>query len=159
MKKTISFGKFAITSARRINAVDVMLDLRENEQGKPVFSASACAWNGRHTDWSMGGQCLDTIAERCKTLRHNPLYSEILGLWQRNHLNDMHAGTPAQEQAIKEWYASTGKVNGYYTYDETCEHLKSVGLYDDNGYKYGTGWLYREISDDDLKRIREIING
>lgn len=156
MKKTINFGKFAITSKRRINAVDVMLDLRENEQGKPVFSASACAWNGRHTDWSIGGQCLDTIAEHCKTLRHNPLYSEILGLWRRNHLNDMHAGTEKQEQEVDTWLVETGKM---YDYAEVCEHLKSVGLYDDNGYEYGTGWLYREISDDDLKRIKEIING
>ena len=154
MKKTINFGKHAITSKRKINSVDVTLELVEKEQGKPVFTASAMAWNTRHTDCTLGGQCLDTLAERCMALRNNKLYKDILGLWQRNHLNDMHAGTEKQEAEIDAWLASTGKR---YNYDEVCEHLKSVGLYDDNGYKYGHGWLYRAIGDEDLKRIKEII--
>ena len=74
-------------------------------------------------------------------------------MWQRNHLNDMHAGTERQEEAIKEWE----KQGNRYDYTAACEYLKSVGLYDDNGYEYGHGWLYRNISDEDLKRIKELI--
>ena len=155
MKKTIEFGKHAIASNRRINSVDVTLELSQDKQGRDVFSACAYAWNNLHTDIVTGGQCLDTLAGRSRALRNNRLYMEILGLWQRNHLNDMHAGTRAQEKAVDEWLAGTGRR---YDYGEACEYLKSIGLYEDNGYKYGHGWQYYDISDEDLKRIKEIIN-
>lgn len=153
MMKTISFGKHAIASKRKINAVEVELRLYEKEPGKPVFSACANAWNNLHSG-IVGGQCLDTLAELSPELRRNPLYREIIGLWRRNHLNDMHAGTERQEHEIQCWLASTGKK---WNYDEVCQHLKEVGLYEDDGYKYGTGWLYREINPSDLKRIRELM--
>ena len=153
MEKKISFGKHAINSGRKINEVVIELELKDNKDGKPVFTACCDVWNSKHTDIVMGGQCLDDVADCCRELRHNRLYKEILGLWQRNHLNDMHAGTERQEEEIKRWKEQGNR----YDYTAVCEHLKSVGLYDDNGYKYGHGWLYRDISDDDLKRIKEII--
>ena len=152
MEKKISFGKYAVRSKRKINEVVVRLRLSNVAEG-PVFSASCEVWNGKHTDIVMGGQCLDEVARLCP-LKYNKRYKEILGLWKRNHLNDMHAGTERQEEEIERWE----KEGNRYDYEKVCKHLKSVGLYDDNGYKYGHGWLYRNISDEDLKRIKELIN-
>ena len=154
INKKLSFGKHAVCSVRKLNEIEVELTLGKASNGKPTFSACASVWNARHTDILMGGQCLDTILEHCKAMRANSLYKEIVGLWERNHLNDMHAGTEAQEKAIHEWRDKNG---GRYDYNEACDYLRSIGLYEDNGYKYGTGWLYREISDEDMKRIKEIM--
>jgi hypothetical protein len=101
----------------------------------------------------MGGQCLDTLAEYVD----NPLFKAIHMLWKNYHLNDMHAGTIEQEQAIAEWVANGNK----YDYNTICEHLQSIGLYevevDGKPYKYGHGWLYRAIPEDDLSLIKKII--
>ena len=58
-----------------------------------------------------------------------------------------------------------------YNYKTVCEYLKNINLYevkytglsvgrkyDNELYKYGTGWLVREIPNDVIKRIIEIIN-
>lgn len=156
--KTISFGKIAYNDKKRTNLVTVEITLKEDKNGRPVFSASANVWNNRKTDIYMGGQCLDTIYEDYKyQLSDLPLYEEILGLWERNHLNDLNAGTKEQTAAIEAWEAEGNK----YDYTEACEYLKSIGMYEvqqgETMYKYGHGWVYREISEDDLKAIREIL--
>jgi hypothetical protein len=78
----------------------------------------------------------------------------IYELWARNHLNDMHAGTVLQEQALDK----AGR-EGYDVSDYTkqCQYLQKEGLYEDNGYKYGTSWLYRPISSEDLELIRHYL--
>ena len=82
---------------------------------------------------------------------------EIYRFWKLYHLNGMHAGTEEQEAAIEAWKAQGNR----YEYGKACEHLKSIGLYEVeyNGkpYRYGHGWLHREIPEADLARIQEII--
>ena len=95
------------------------------------------------------GQCLDTIAK----YNSDPLFRTLYRLWKRYHLNDMHVGTETQEKAIERWQ----KEGHRYDYGEVCEYLKSIGLYEDNGYRYGSGWLYRPIPEEDLEIIKSII--
>ena len=153
MKRTISFGKHAIYSDKKINEVTLDIELREENINKPIFSVCANVWNIRHTNIVMGGQCLDELRKYVKT----PLFREIHRLWEEHHLNDLHAGTSEQEKAIEEW-----KEHGNaYDYSKVCEYLKSIGLYEVeyNGkpYKYGSGWIYKEIPENDLKLIKYII--
>lgn len=152
-RKVISFGKHAIYSVRKINEVTIELELRKDDKSRLEFSASGNVWNGSHTDIMMGGQCIDSILKECRALRSNKLCLEIEGLWKRNHLNGMHAGTEKQEKALEEMPTD----EKYQGYNEICAFLESKGLLVDDGYKYGTAWLYREISDEDLKRIEEIM--
>lgn len=87
-KKTIDFGMVDYLHQGRKNCrVTVELELRENENGLPEFSACGNIWNVRETDIYCGGQCLDTIAEYV----HDPRMQEILRLWKLYHLNGMHA--------------------------------------------------------------------
>ena len=158
MEKTISFGKVDYTgTGRRRYPVEVEIRLRDGEHG-PVFTASASVWNHIHTDIVMGGQCLDYM-DQLPELHDNPVFAEILDLWRKYHLNDMHAGTEEQEDAVKAWRAEHG---GRYDYEQEREHLKSVGLYevelDGVPYRYGTRWLYREIPAPDLDRIRALFS-
>ena len=83
MKRTISFGKIAYYGNRKENEVEI--ELRLNEENKPVLSICGNIWNRIHSDILAGGQCLDTIAEYKKT----PLFKEIYVFWKKYHLNDI----------------------------------------------------------------------
>lgn len=72
-------------------------------------------------------------------------------VWADWHLNDMVAGSPKQEAAIKAWKDSGAK----YEYSAACEMLKESGLLIDESYihegkpyQYGTAWLSKSIPED-----------
>lgn len=160
MKSVYNFGKISCTSlkGRKLNEVTLKLELR-GEEDKPVFSVCCDVWNSRHTDIVWGGQCVDEVYNGYKEqLQNRKLYEEIMDLWKKYHLSDMHAGTEEQEQLIEEWKAQGNR----YDYTEVCEYLKSIGKYEveyeGKPYKYGHGWLYREIPEKDLARIKELVS-
>lgn len=146
MKKVFNFGKIAYDGNGKINTVTVEVELRGDD--KPVLSICGNIWNSTCTDILCGGQCLDKLLPHFK---NNTKFKEIYRLWKLYHLNDMHAGTEAQEELLKK-YNTRG-------YAKACELLKKYNLYEDKGYRYGSAWLYRPIPENDLKKIIEIIEG
>ena len=173
MKKVINFGRIDFNhTGRKINACDITLELRERENNKLTLSISGNVWNLRHTDIICGGQCLD---EMLPFFKNNKLFVTIYKLWKNYHINDMHAGTPEQENFIKEHEQeitqTLKEINATKKYDfqhishyeATCEVLKKYNLYEviHNGtpYKYGHGWLYEPIPEEDLTTIKNIILG
>jgi hypothetical protein len=158
MKKTFNFGKVAHETNKKTNLVTIEMELKYNSRNLPVFSAMGNVWNSKKTDILCGGQCIDSIYDEfSEQLENVSLYKEIMELWQNNHLNDINAGTQEQENAIKEWI----KQGNTYDYNKVCEYLKSIDLYEvkqgELMYKYGSAWIYRDIPEKDLKRIKEII--
>ena len=159
MKNTISFGKVdAENKGRKRNEITVDIELRKNNKGQEVFSVSADVWNNIHTDIIMGGQCLDSIYEKFSPqlaeIDNLSEFEVVRDLWKKYHLNDMHAGTPKQEEALKE--------TSVRSYEDRVEYLKSIDLYevpmeDGSTYKYGHAWLYEAIPEEDLKDIKTII--
>ena len=150
-EKRINFGKIAYYgSQKKVNQVEIEIELKECKEG-PVFSACAFVYNSRHTDCVAGGQCLDSLL---KFFSGNEDFRNIYMLWERNHLNDMHAGTVLQEQALSKAEKEGCDVSDY---SKACDYLRKEGLYEDNGYVYGSGWLYRPISDEDLKLIKHYL--
>lgn len=160
MKKIFQFGKIDLNgTGKKVNLVEIEAELKDGDQG-PIFSASCNVWNNRKTDIEWGGQCIDTVYGEFKDqLQNLPLYEKIMGLWERNHLNDLNAGTPEQTKFIKELEATGWK----YNYMAACEKLKEANLYEvphpttKELYKYGHGWLYREISPEDLREIKNLL--
>lgn len=178
----INFGKIAYQGPRRINEVIVSVELRTlggeetftYKDGKQVPTGertpeyqelSICGeiWNSRKTDCVTCGQCLDEIAKYV----HTPLFKEIYELWDKYHLNGMHAGTPEQEAAVKEWM----NQGNQYDYTEACKMLEKKGLlevnftgmtvgrvYNNEPYKYGHGWVVGILPEEVLKRVNEIID-
>ena len=138
MKKTITLkDKYT---------VHVHLELRTNNDNKPVFSCCADC-NRLHTH----GQGLDIINPY---MQNNTMWKIVYRLWKEHHLNDMHAGTEAQEAILEEDF---GEDLYKLSYTGRCRWLSRYNLLVDNGYKYGHGWLYREIPADDLAVIKAII--
>lgn len=158
MKKTFEFGKVdATNSSNKLNLVTLEVELKDKD-GLPVFSVCGNVWNSKQSDIIIGGQCIDTIYREYKyQLSNLTLYKTIMGLWERNHLNDMNAGTPEQTEAIRKWEDSGNK----YSYTDACEYLKNINLYnvihEGKPYTYGHKWLYRPISEVDLKTISELL--
>jgi|LSQX01.3.fsa_nt_gb hypothetical protein len=72
-------------------------------------------------------------------------------VWANWHLNDMHIGTERQEEFLKQW-----KKEHKYDYTAACEALKEVGLYEDNGHKYGHAWLVKPLPEEVITEIISI---
>lgn len=69
--------------------------------------------------------------------------SKFFELWDRWHLNDLQAGSPAQQEAIR---------NSGLSYQEAVEKLEALGLnpdpnylHNNKPYRYGSAWLMEEV--------------
>lgn len=174
MEHIYKFGGIDATgSGIRNNQVEVTVRLDEKKKTTRMigdekdwvleFGVSACVYSVGRKDIICGGQCLDTLRREYPELANNALYCKIYDLWEKYHLNTLHAGTPAQEKALKEAVAD-GKLAGcgINNYGASCAYLHSIGLLEDKEfmvekdgepkpYKYGTGWIAQEIPPEDLE--------
>ena len=64
----------------------------------------------------------------------------------------MHAGTVKQEEFLNQHFKDR-----YHSYEESIEALQKVNLLIDDGYRYGSSWLYRPIPKNDLEEIKELL--
>lgn len=158
LHKTIRCGKLDWERrGRRTNEAELELSL-ERRDGHWRFSCCGAVWDRKHDDCVAGGQCLDEM------FAHKEMepWREIYELHRLYHLNDMRAGSPAQEKAVKAWSKRREKSGKRYDYTEACEMLKRKGLLEDKGYlyegkpyHYGTAWLTEDIPEADLEKIRK----
>lgn len=152
MEKHFNLGKIDYNESGRRNCmVDVRIELIYKD-GKPCFRASGNVWNPRNTDIYQGGQCLDEL-DKYKSIHNNGIFKDVYYLWKKHHLNDLHAGTARQEEIVDKWLARGHR----YDYGEICRVLSLCGLYEDNGYKYGHGWIYKDIPENDIELINKLM--
>jgi hypothetical protein len=98
------------------------------------------------------GGCGQINPVKVDTLAKGWTYGKLArfnSIWAEWHLNDMKAGTPKQTEALK------GKN---LDYDKAVEYLKSINLYEDNGYKYGSAWLKVEVPQDVIDFLEALPN-
>lgn len=111
------------------------------------------------------GQCRDAL-QRITT--YSPGWdaaqcAELAAIWDRWHLNDMRAGSPAQQSYLRE-HPVTDRQN-YYT--AARKALAVVGLHPDpnhrgrgeDGYRYGEAWLREDVPADVLSRLLSFDRG
>lgn len=116
------------------------------------FSMSAGIWMPSKRDLLACGQMVDTVAgyfpgdEQVQRMR---------AVWQRWHLNDMKAGSPAQETWLRENPIPEEEYRypaSYYTI--VSAKLAAVGLNPDaDGYLYGHEWKREELPADVVAEI------
>ena len=89
------------------------------------------------------GQCREYLDDLTNT-RPGLDIAELARIWDRWHLNDMRAGSPAQEA----WLRDNGRRG--HDYSDTCARLAEAGLNPDptTGYRYGSAWLSEPLPDD-----------
>lgn len=125
--KTFDFGKVAYNGKNKKNLVRLDVTLKI-EGEKTIFSASGEVWQSNMRDIEMGGQCLDSIwAEFSGQIEDPTLFKQIMRLWEKFHLNDMHAECEHQEKRGETWATHPSAE---------CPEC---------GWKLGHGWSYRAI--------------
>lgn len=92
-----------------------------------------------------GGQIYDSFIPQTEAQKH------LVDFWKKHHLNDLKAGTKKQMDAIKD---SPNKGD----FDATCAYLKSIDLYEDRGYRYGSGWLCTTFPREEFNQLIEELN-
>ncbi len=105
--------------------------------------------NLKENRFSMSGDCGGSCGQCYDSINPTETQKRLIDIWKKYHLNNMNAGTPEQEEALKGF-------DGDYT--KQCEHLKKLGLYEvrlENGnlYKYGYSWWARKLPGDIWKQV------
>ena len=91
-------------------------------------------------------------AGQCKKEAKKFIPARLYEVWDRWHLNDMRAGTPAQEKLVKELLESSPNAD----YDEQCDFLDRHDLLFDGGYKYGSAWLREDLPQDVIDYVHSL---
>ncbi len=77
--------------------------------------------------------------------------TRVAELWDKNHLNSLNAGTPSQQAWIARREEEIGrKLTTNELLDETPRDAQT-------DYKYGSGWLYRDVSADDIAEVLDVM--
>lgn len=128
-------------------SIKISVELKEKKEWQEVLSIMGTVYKeGILIAW---GQCYNTIDSILNQEEENLKEWEKIKYWWVNyHLNDMHPWTEKQEEAL---------MGKNYDYSKACEYLKSIGLFEDNGYKYWCSRLYRPIPEKDLDEIKSFI--
>lgn len=148
MKKTLLFPTLClgVGMGQGCKTLEVKIEVRERtfkdyetQQEVIGYEFSAC---GSGIGWH--GQCLDRFKEKAEQYiideSRRELFNRVLEIWNEYHLNCMIAGTRKQEECLKEY-----KANNKYDYTKACKYLEEHDLLVDNGYKYGSAWLGKQI--------------
>jgi len=111
---------------------------------------------GKGFSMEEAGQIYDTLRNGLQdpdySFKDKKAVKEILNIWEEHHLNDMNAGTITQQKALeKVGLQSAGN------YDLAVAYLKKKKLYIDKGYRYGTKWLIKDLPDDIIDRLDNVI--
>lgn len=117
------------------------------------FSMSAEIWNPRKFDCDVCGQCVDTVAGY---FPNDAKAQRMLVIWRRWHLNDMRAGSPAQEAFLRD----NPIIDRLHYFEAACGALVAAGLQPDPNhihagkpYRYGTAWLMEDLPSDVREEI------
>lgn len=97
--------------------------------------------------WEGSGQVGDYFygAEPYKNKHTDP--TRLAELWDKNHLNSMHGGTAEQEAWIARRQEELGRK---LTTDELLDETPADSQ---TGYKYGSSWLYKDVSASEIAEM------
>lgn len=167
IERTFRFSGIYLPGRKHPASILITLYLIHDDKNRPVFAVRAGAREMRNAAvmtlaWYTAKQ-RDETTDMMRPLRDDPLFAELYRLYNLYNRNDLHAGTPAQEEAIRQAIRD-GELNDP-TQVEIVSYLKSLRLYVDetvrdaagDAHRYGHGRIYAEIPKYDLYRIRHLI--
>lgn len=100
------------------------------------------------------GQCLDVLTDPAFRPADGIDAKRLHDVWNRWHLNDMRAGSPAQEAYLREHPVTATYPESHY--EKVKAALAAAGLQPDNGYSYGSAWLREEVPADVLEWLHAL---
>ena len=132
-----------------------LLGTRVHDGARPCAVWAEIRWDGKRLSISgvegprRNGNCegscgqIDFIVDQPGPGRDIERFRAVHARW---HLNDMRAGTPAQEAWLREHPVEWRYPQSHYT--EASKALAAAGLNPDNGYRYGSAWLHEDVPAD-----------
>lgn len=155
ISRSFVFKRIRLPWRRKPVQTVVTMRLDEADPTRPVLSM-----NARIKGFQ--GDAMDMLLKSSAT-GTDPLLRELCELYDLYNNNDLHAGTDGQEAAIRQ--ALLDGTLASDTYPAVSDYLKSIHLYIDDAvrdaagrpHRYGHGWVYAAIPEDDLSRIRCLI--
>lgn len=134
------------------------------------LSISQSIWQRDESDILSGGQGQDTLREALKEGKleigngiTEEEFEEFLDIWDKWHLNDLNAGTERQKEIIEE-HKDEQK---YKKFDEFLDRPKAIledfdaepdketEGFGDEGYSYGSAWLYQPLPQDVIDFVED----
>ena len=81
------------------------------------------------------------------------MIASLWAMWDKWHLNDMRAGSPAQRAHL-----ATLTFPGYPLshYEWACDELRKVNLHPDGSYLYGSAWLREDVPELVIEWLKEL---
>jgi len=135
-----------------------------------VLSISDSIWQRDESDILTGGQGQDELRKALKEHKleigngiSNKEFEKLLDIWDNYHLNDMKAGTARQNEIIEK-HKDEQK---YKKYDQFLDRPKAIledhdaqpdletKGFGDEGYSYGSSWLYEPLPDDVVDFVKD----
>jgi hypothetical protein len=113
---------------------EINISIAEHNSFKRLSIFGVIFEGGKETGW---GQ----IREEVKGIIPARLYQ----IWKRWHLNNMRAGTFAQEEILRQ---AKDKGVDVSSYEKACDYLHSFDVLVDEGYRYGSAWMKEELPQD-----------
>lgn len=94
------------------------------------------------------GQIVDTLRDPSFKNANGIDAMALADIWDRWHLNDFRAGSPTQEQFLREHPVTYSYPTSYY--EVAVAALTEAGLNPDpaTGYRYGSAWLTEDVPAD-----------
>lgn len=167
IERVFHLGLVRVPGRRLKYQVNVEAELKYIEDHW-TFGVSASVERGN--SWIMGGQCLDSIEREFSdqfNASQKALWDRLYRWWKLYHLNDLTAGTPEQEAAVKAWKAQGNE----FDYNAVTAYLKEIGLWEipftgilnrkrveNVPYKYGHGWITEEIPQKEVVDMLVLFN-
>lgn len=163
MEKLINFGKIEYTNKYKINSIGINLKLNEKlcinyingkKENMFIFSAD-CSIYDRKNNLIACGVDINKIQLHIN-MNENELFLEILKICNDYNHNNMQIGLKDQIDAI-DGYLKLNNLS--YNFNNVCEYLKCVNLFEVNGLKYNHFQKFcKPIPQNIINRIIEIIN-
>jgi len=92
-----------------------------------------------------------------------PMLDRLFDVWGRWHMNDLRAGSPRQEQHLRDHPIPRHVPGGASFYERAVAALSSAGLQPDaqhlvdgRPYFYGSAWLTEDVPEDVLTFLRDL---
>lgn len=144
MKKTFIFeGKIEEIPVN----IEVTLELKNDDKNRGLIFSVVGNIYGKGFGYQ-SGQCQDSIND---ILQGHKTWDIIYKMWKKWHLNDLRAGTKRQRKLLSKYED--------ISYDKQKEILSDNNLLEDDGFVYGTEWLFENIDEEDLLVIKGLILG
>jgi len=147
-KKVINLIKYEIEVTIKNIPTIRDWDTLETLHDVPYIHISGRKWNGYFRNYSSSA----TIAKIEESFPKNKTLLRLASIYREYNMNDFYAGTVRQNEALKNWYTPENK----FDFDKRDEYLKSIGLYEDKGYRYGTDWLYKPVPASIVEELKSL---